>query len=376
MTVWAVNACDQFTSDLAYWRELEALVGDRKSTLNLIFPEIYLKDNPKARIGRINDAMRSYLSQGVFGEISDGFILVERTTASGTRRGIVLAVDLEDYSFEKGAQTPVRSTEATILERIPPRVEIRKNAPIELPHAMLLYDDKAGAVLKSAASGRVLYDFELNMGGGHVRGTYINNPQEVISAFYGLENYGNLLFAVGDGNHSLATAKTCWEQLKPTLAPEEIKTHPARFALCEAVNIYDPALVFEPIHRLVKTKNIDGFASGLKTGGQNSAYLVIDGKKTRIPFPADIPDGIRRLDGYISSFLSEYGGEVDYIHGEEELAAFTRRGGAGVLLPAIEKSDFFRLIAEGGNLPRKTFSMGEACEKRYYIEAKKIEQSI
>lgn len=372
MTLWAVNACDQFTSDADYWKRLESLVGESKSTLNLVFPEIYLKDDPETRIERINTAMRSYLTDGVFKTVEGGFVLAERATASGTRRGIVLAVDLEDYSFENGAATPVRSTEATILERIPPRAAIRKNAPIELPHIMLLYDDKNNAVLNSVKLGQTLYDFDLNMNGGHIRGTFINNPEEVISAFYGLCGKDNFLFAVGDGNHSLATAKACWEEKKLALSAEERETHPARFALCEAVNVYDPALTFEPIHRLVKTKNINAFASGLKTCGGGSAYLVIDGKKTRVPFDADIPAGIRRLDKYIAEFLSVYGGEVDYIHGERELAALTKQGGAGVLLPAIKKDDFFSLISAGGNLPRKTFSMGEGDEKRYYIEAKKI----
>ncbi|MDE6104805.1 MAG: DUF1015 domain-containing protein, partial [Clostridia bacterium] len=299
MPLWAVNACDQFTSDLNYWHNLEKLVGNAPSTLNLIFPEIYLKDRPKERIARINETMRAYLDGGIFKTVKDGFIFVERTTAnSGTRRGIVLAIDLESYSFEKGAKTPIRSTEATILERIPPRVEIRKNAPVELPHVMLLYNDREGVVQKSLKLGETLYDFELNMDGGHVRGTYIKNAQEVINAFNSLDGASDLLFAVGDGNHSLATAKTCWEQLKPTLSEEEAKTHPARFALCEAVNIYDSALNFEPIHRLVKCKNPQKFANGLQTVSPNEAKaeeakLVINGKAVKIPFYKDIPQGIR-----------------------------------------------------------------------------------
>jgi len=180
-----------------------------------------------------------------------------------------------------------------------------------------------------------------------------------------------MLFAVGDGNHSLATAKTCWENIKKGLTPEEAATHPARFALVEAVNIFDPALAFEPIHRLVKTDKAEQFINGLKTKGNKRAYVVVGGKLSEIPFCDDVPDGIRQLDKYIDGFIAENGGEVDYIHGEQEIKELSRLG-AGVILPAIAKDDFFRLIVTGGNLPRKTFSMGEGNEKRYYIEAKKL----
>ena len=326
MHFWAVNACDQFTSDLSYWQSLEKSIGERESALKLVFPEIYLKDNPASRIANINDTMRSYLI-----------------------------------------------SEATILERIPPRVEIRKGAPLELPHIMLLYDDKSNSVLNAVRRGEVLYDFELNMGGGHIKGTFVENSAETAEKFYSLSKGENpLLFAVGDGNHSLATAKTCWEQLKKTLTDEQKKNHPARFALCEAVNIYDKALFFEPIHRLIKTDKPGEFPRGLITEGNSSAYLVVNGKSEKIPFDGDIPAGIRKLDRYIEDFISEKGGEVDYIHGADELIGFTKGGGAGVILPAIKKDDFFRPYGKGGNLPRKTFSMGEGNEKRYYIEAKLI----
>jgi len=371
MRLWAVNACDQYTSDSGYWQHVESLVGDSPSTLNLIYPEIYLKDNTAARIDRINKTMQAYLDGGIFKTVTGGFILVERTTAlSGTRTGIVLAIDLEDYSFASGAKTPVRSTEATILERIPPRVQIRRNAPIELPHVMLLYSDEEGKVLNSVRLGQTLYDFELNMYGGRVKGTYICNPSEVTAAFYSTAKDG-LLFAVGDGNHSLATAKTCWDELKATLSEEEKRSHPARFALCEAVNIFDPALSFEPIHRFIKCSDPEKFAQGLNLDGGGTARLIIGGRQTEINFPADIPSGIRQLDDYVSHYISENGGEVDYIHGEHELKSLTENGGVGVLLPPIAKNEFFSLISRG-TLPRKTFSMGEGNEKRYYVEAKKI----
>ena len=377
---WATIACDQYTSDGAYWQKLESFVGDKPSTLNLIFPEIYLGDNDSQRIARINENMRKYLASGVFRPYT-GLVLVERTTRSGTRTGILLAVDLEEYSFRPASKAIVRSTEATILERIPPRVAIRKDAPIELPHIMLLYDDAYGEVLAAAERGEKLYDFELNMGGGHVKGTAITNGEEVISQLMRLsripesvKKYGRaeeLLFVVGDGNHSLAAAKQCWDDLKSSLTPEEREVHPARFALAEAVNIYDPALRFEPIHRFVKTDKPDLFLKGMPSGGSGRAVVVIDGKRGAVHFPENIPEGIRALDEYITTFITTHGGSVDYVHGADEVAALSGDG-VGILLPAISKNDLFRLVIEGGNLPRKTFSMGDGDEKRYYIEAKAI----
>lgn len=374
MKYWAVNACDQFTSDYAYWEEVERITNGKHSTFNLIFPEIYLKDNPEKRIASANANMDKYLKEGVFKTVKDGFVLVERTTESGTRTGLVFAIDLEDYSYEKGAKTPVRSTEATILERIPPRVEIRKNAPVELPHIMLLYNDPEDAVLNAVERGEVLYDTELMMNGGHIKGTYVKNAVQLTEKFYSLvaDKEDKFLFAVGDGNHSLATAKTCWENIKPTLTEAEKENHPARFALIEAVNIFDKSLNFEPIHRLVKIADPEKFAKGLKLEGAGTALLALGGKTQKIAFPEDIPAGIRLLDNYISEYLKENGGEVDYIHGDKELIAFTVAGDAGIILPPIQKGDFFDLISKGGNLPRKTFSMGEGNEKRYYVEAKLI----
>lgn len=377
MSRWAVNACDQFTSDAEYWHKLENYVGGAPSALNLVYPEIYLKDDTEGRIERINSTMHSYLEGGIFTPLTGGFVLVERRTRSGVRTGIVLAVDLEDYSFEKGATSLIRSTEATILERIPPRVRIRESAPIELPHVMLLYDDPTNSVLGCVKRGKKLYDFDLNMDGGHVTGTYIDNAEEVRETLCRLtdgDRYGNgqkLMFAVGDGNHSLATAKTCWEELKPTIADEDWATHPARYALVEVVNLYDPALIFEPIHRFVKTDRVEKFIKGLKTSGDGCAYIVSGGKRTAIAFNSDVPEGIRQLDAYIAEFIAECGGETDYIHGDDQLDRLSASG-VGISLPPIKKDDFFRLIVTGGNLPRKTFSMGEGNEKRYYIEAKKI----
>lgn len=380
LSAWAVIACDQYTSDGEYWRNLKAFVGDKPSTLNLIYPEIYLNYDTEGHIKRINENMYAYLNGGIFRE-AEGLVLVERTTQSGTRTGIVLAIDLEDYSFTKGVRSLIRSTEATILERIPPRVKIRQHAPIELPHIMLLYDDRDGRVLSSVRRGNPVYDFALNMGGGHVTGTMIANPEDVVANLMSLADisvcmskYGSsdrLLFVVGDGNHSLATAKTCWDNIKASLPEKERRNHPARYALVEVVNLHDRALKFEPIHRLVKTDKPDLFVRGLDLCGEGRARVAVGGRRAAIRFPKDIPAGIRALDDYISRFLKSHGGEVDYVHGDEDAISLSREGVA-VLLPAISKDDLFRLVIQGGNLPRKTFSMGDGNEKRYYIEAKAI----
>ncbi len=374
MSAWAIIACDQFTSDGEYWRNLKAFVGDKPSALNLIYPEIYLNYGMQERIERIYSSMNSYLSSGIF-KSQTGLILVERTTQSGTRTGILLSIDLEDYSFDAHSHALIRSTEETILSRVPPRVEIRKNAPIELPHVMLLYDDKDNTVLNCAGRGKTLYDFELNMCGGHVRGTLISNPEEVVEKLYALaeKNYGdeNILFVVGDGNHSLAAAKACWEDIKGGLSEEERQNHPARYALVEAVNLHDKALKFEPIHRFVKTDKPDLFFHGLNLGGDGKAVLAVGGRRGAVHFPADIPQGIRALDEYIAAFIEKNGGSVDYIHGADKVKELSQSG-VGIMLPAISKDDLFRLITRGGNLPNKTFSMGESNEKRYYIEAKAI----
>lgn len=379
MSAWAVVACDQFTSDEEYWRNLRSFVGNRPSTLNLIFPEIFLGFNDEGRIKRIDGNMREYLDGGLFRE-EKTLVLVERTTQSGTRTGIVLAVDLEDYSFERHTGALIRSTEETIAERIPPRVAIRKDAPIELPHIMLLYDDASCKVVSSVVRGKKLYDFELNMGGGHVVGTAVANPDEVLGNLYSLADmsadahggeHSRPLFLVGDGNHSLAAAKACWEEIKVSLSQSERLAHPARYALVEVVNLYDGALRFEPIHRMITTQKPDLFVKGLDLGGDAKAVVAVGGRCGAVRFPADIPAGIRALDEYIASFIQRHGGSVDYIHGKEMLKSLSRSG-VGIILPPVAKDRLFSLVASGGNLPRKTFSMGDGNEKRYYIEAKAI----
>ncbi len=389
MSKWAVIACDQFTSDREYWKKLENYVGESYSTLNLIFPEVYLKDEPEKRIKSIKEKMTEYKANGVFKKLPEGFILVERQTPyADSRYGLILSIDLENYSFEKKSSALIRATEATILERIPPRVKIRQGAQIEFPHIMLLIDDKENSVMGELISNKQslekLYDFDLNMGGGHLKGYFISDTEKVINSLNQLiddevltQKYGRverLLFAVGDGNHSLATAKCCWEELKKTLSVEEQENHPARFALCEVVNLYDEGLKFEPIHRVVFGVDAKKFISGLTLNGQVRAQIVLDGKETEITLGETLPGGIASLDEYISQYIKENGGEVDYIHGKNELITLTKENDncVGILLPAMDKNDMFSLIINGGSLPRKTFSMGEGVEKRYYVEGKEI----
>lgn len=377
MAAWAVIACDQRTSDRAYWNALDALVGDKPSTLRLTLPEIYLEDEDcPARIARISEEMHAYRARGIFRTLPPGFILVQRQTRfSPLRTGIVLAVDLEAYSYEKENDALIRATEATILGRIPPRLKIREAAELEFPHIMLLYEDMANAVVSAARAcrGERLYDFELNMGGGHVCGDFIADTAPVLAAFDKLVKDG-LLFMVGDGNHSLATAKAAWENIKRDLPEAERAAHPARYALCEAVNIYDQGIRFEAIHRLVKGVDPDAFARGLRPFGSAEGGLCVHGRHIPLGVAEEVPAAVAAVDAYIAGYLKERGGSVDYVHGEEAVRAYTEAhpDSVGVLLPAMEKSALFGLVKRGGSLPRKTFSMGESEEKRYYIEAKEI----
>ena len=378
MSKWAVIACDQHTSDPAYWQELEEYVKDAPSALRLTLPEIYLSDDCSDRIAAIARSMRAYREKGIFRKLDKGFVLVERSTPfSPARFGLVLAVDLEAYSYEAGAKAQIKATEATIVERIPPRLKIRESASIEFPHVMLLYDDPADSVLGpwKGAPLEVLYDTELNMGGGHVTGRRLPDTAAVISAFEKLEK-GGMLFMVGDGNHSLATAKAAWDKIKATLSEEEREAHPARFALCEAVNIHDAGIRFEAIHRLVKGVDAEDLsrAFAARAQGEGSATLYAGGRGTRVRVPAAAAEAVAETDRIIAAYIAEHGGSVDYVHGEEALRALTAEnaGYVGIALPAMDKSELFDQVLRGGSLPRKTFSMGESEEKRYYMEGKEI----
>ena len=388
MSAWATVACDQFTSEKEYWDKLEKFVGTKPSTLKLVLPEVYLKEY-ESRIDTINSNMYKYLDSGIFKDEIEDFILVERSTPyQKTRLGLIVAVDLEEYSYEKGKKPRIRATEGTIIERLPPRMKIRENAPLEFPHIMLLIDDKDKTIIEPlfANSQKLekLYDFELNMGGGHIKGYRVNNSKAVKEKILKLldkqtliKKYGRseeFLFAVGDGNHSLATAKNCWENLKKTLPKEKLENHPARFALVELVNLYDEGLCFEPIHRYIEGIDTEKFVKNLPTSGKDFGGVMISGQKSPYYVSFDIAVAVKTVDDYITKYISEYGGNVDYVHGENSLKALTEKNknSVGILLPKMKKETLFLSVMDNGSLPRKTFSMGEAVEKRYYIEGKKI----
>ncbi|MBP5242082.1 MAG: DUF1015 domain-containing protein, partial [Clostridia bacterium] len=328
--------------------------------------------------------MEKYLANGIFRKLAPGIVLTERTTryTEEKRYGVVLAVDLEEYSFASKSEADIRASEATVPERIPPRVKIRQGAKLELPHVMLLYNAKeedvlGEAIAKSAQGGlEELYDFELNRDGGHLRGWFLPQEQaeKITENLYAATGEGKMLFAVGDGNHSLATAKTCWEEIKKTLSEEEQKTHPARYALCEAVSIYSPALTFEPIYRFVAGGNAASSAE-LIAAAQEKIPCKSEKKGNLLSFIGEynVPRLLRALDGVIAEHIKNFGGTVDYVHGKEELAALVEKtGGVGFLTSAISKDAFFASVEADGALPRKTFSMGEGEEKRYYTECKEI----
>ena len=381
-------ACDQFTGDKNYWATLEKTVGDKPSALNLIFPEIYLSGGVDERIKRINHNIENYIAGGVFQELPEGFILSVRETPYVKRRiGIIGAVDLDEYEYGKKTSSLIRATEGTIEERIPPRLKIRANAAAEFPHVMVLYDDEKREIAeyyyKNRAKYQKLYDITLNMGGGRVEGYFIPDVKDVLSRFSALlnksrlvEKYGRedkFVFAVGDGNHSLATAKAHWEKLKTELSEDKIKNHPARYALAEFNNIYDDGIYFEPIFRFISGVNADKFVSGLMDTdcGNAKAYF---GKTVALTGKNSLPDGIRATDAYIKDYIAKNGGEVDYIHGEKEIKKMVDndKNSVAVLFEKLKKEDLFKYVSENGAFPRKTFSMGEGIEKRYYLEGRKI----
>jgi len=289
MEKWSVVACDQYTSEPEYWEKTEQIVGNAPSTLRLILPEVYLEsDNVDARIADIHKNMDKYLADGFFDEYKNAMIYVERTTADGVRAGIVGAVDLEEYDYRKGSKSSVRATEATVVERIPPRIKVRDGAPLELPHIMILIDDAKRTVIEKLSakkdSLKKVYDFELMQGGGHIAG-YLLGEEDIaavtaaldalgnadeFNAKYGLENEPVMLYAMGDGNHSLATAKEYYEQLKREDPDKDMSDHPARYALAEIVNLHSDALRFEAIHRIVTGVDVEKLLSALTTALETS----------------------------------------------------------------------------------------------------------
>ena len=375
---WAVVACDQYTSEPQYWKEVEDFVGDTPSAFNLILPEVYLSKDNSERINKINKNMQNYLQNGVFNEFDNTFVYVERTLADGKlRRGVVGLIDLESYSYKKGEKALIRSTEATVLERIPPRVEIRKNAPLEMPHIMLLIDDAGETVIEPLAEKtddfKKLYDFKLMQNSGSIKGFAISeaaaeNMQTALNAL--IENTDDkMLFAVGDGNHSLATAKECHELNK---------TENSRYALVEVVNIHDKSLEFEPIYRVLFGVNPETVINDFleKTGGE---YFGEDAQKFTCVYGENVreisvkPTGklaVATLQNYLDKNPQ---GETDYIHGEDVVYSLCKKENTlGFIFSGMQKSELFDAVKQDGALPRKTFSMGNASDKRFYIEAREI----
>lgn len=416
---WSVIACDQYTSQPEYWKKAEEIVGDVPSTLKLTLPEVYLEsDKEEKRVLAIHQNMKEYLESGMLKEMPAGFVLTKRSFGKEhSRYGLVVEVDLETYEYKKGEHSLVRPTEMTVEERIPPRLRVRQQALIELPHIMLLIDDPEKSVIEPlverADSFEQIYDTDLMLNGGHISGWMIPEGKEtdaimnkvemlaepeVFRRRYGLkEEYPLLNFAVGDGNHSMATAKAAWEAMKENLTEEERKTHPARYCLCEIVNIHDESLLVEPIHRVLFGVEKEEFFAAAKMYYEGKgcrieitqqdevvpyaseqehcfAYCDKDGKGMFKVYKPIWGIAVASLQTFLDAYLAEHKEtKIDYIHGVDVVEQLgTQEGNMGFLLPDIYKEDLFRGVITDGVLPRKTFSMGEANEKRYYMEGKVI----
>lgn len=395
---WAVIACDQFTSEPSYWQRVKEQVGDSPSTLSLIIPEVFLNES-EVRIPKINKAMDDYLND-VLSCRENALIYIERTQSDGSvRRGVMLAVDLEAYDFNKGSTSLIRATEGTVLERIPPRVKVRRGASLELPHVLLLIDDDKKTVIEPIADNKATYetayDFELLEDGGAIKGYYLPESEYLrienallklvdeteIERRYGKKDLPALLFAVGDGNHSLATAKTAYEEIKAKLGDSALN-HPARYALVEVENLHDDALQFEPIYRVMFNVEpekvlyeLNNYAQNLKGNEKEQTVEYFIGEKSGV-IKFSHPEKqltVGTLQDFLDIYVKKYGGEVDYIHGEDSTKALAKQGGAiGFIFSGMEKNQLFKTVIFDGALPRKTFSMGHARDKRYYIECRKI----
>ena len=400
MTKWSVVACDQYTSEKDYWLDVEKIVGNNPSTLNLTIQEIYLaEENINERIENINNNMKQLMNENFFNEYPNSMIYLRRKQKDGKiREGIIGMVDLEDYSYETGSTSMIRATEKTVIERIPPRVKVRENASLELPHIMILIDDEKRKVIEplynKVTENNKVYDFELMKDGGHITGYLLDDAlaDEVITNLESLcdkEYYNNkynvntndiLLFAMGDGNHSLATAKACYENLKKTMTEEEYLNHPARYALVELVNLHSEALEFEAINRVVFNVNPEHLLNELHkyyeisdnegqklyyTYKDKEGYLYIKNPKSNIT--------VGSLQIFLDEYLKEYGGKIDYIHGDDVTKNLSKEdGNIGFILEPMQKNELFKTVMLDGALPRKTFSMGHSNDKRYYLECRKI----
>ena len=376
---WSVVACDQYTSEQKYWDDVKNIVGEYPSALNIILPEIYLSDDNSNAINSINENMKSYLDNGVFETYENAMIYVERESNNTKRLGIVGVIDLEDYDYNKGSNALIRATEQTVLERIPPRVAIRKDAPLEMPHVMLLIDDKERKVIEPLTNKKAdfekAYDFELMQGGGHIEGYFIDKDaqtlvQDALESL--LDGDNDMLFAVGDGNHSLATAKECY-RLNPT--------EQNRYALVEIVNIHDNSIEFEPIYRVMFNIDVENFmtkfmeAHAVSAGDDTHDYECVTkngSEHITVKATAKLPVGT--LQVFIDEYLKAHPEvKIDYIHGEQVVYDLCKEDNTlGFIFEGMGKDDLFPAVSADGSLPRKTFSMGHAHDKRYYIEARKI----
>ena len=393
LTAWACVACDQFTSQPEYWQEVALQVGDKPSAYRIILPECYL-DKSAELIPGIHRTMANYLADGTLvPAVENGFVLVERITPSGARLGLVGMLDLECYDNKPGSRPLCRASEGTIFERIPPRVKIRQGAPLESAHVMLLMDDPMHSVVEPLYNKRnqlrKLYDFPLMKDGGQLIG-YAVEGDDIPGIYAALERLSGgddpMLFAVGDGNHSLATAKAIWDSIKPTLTPEETVSHPARFAMVEIENIYDDALQFEPIHRVLfgydgdqLLNDLAAFAAAKRESlvdddETQNITIVYEGKEVTLAIPTEHQLAVGDLQNFLDQWLTAHPGvTLDYVHGEAAVRELAMNANTiGFLLPKPDKGMFFEQIRQLGSLPRKTFSMGEANEKRYYMECRKI----
>ncbi len=403
MTKWAVVACDQYTSEPDYWAETEKIVSDNPSTLKLTLPEIYLEqDGVDEKIKNIHSSMEKYLASNIFEEYENALIYIERKQNDGkVRAGIVGAIDLEMYDYRKGSKSQVRATEATVVERIPPRIKVRQGAPVELPHIMILIDDDKKTVVEPLSdvknSLEKVYDFKLMQKGGEIAGWLLGEEQiksvmsaldnlSDLSAFnakYGLSEDNVLLYAMGDGNHSLATAKEFYEQLKANNPGVDLSNHPARYALVEIVNLHSPALEFEAIHRIVTDVDTDKLMAtlteklSLTEQGSDDAQCfmsVKDGVSKKLYVGNELSKlTVGSLQLVLDEYIKGNGGKIDYIHGIEVIESLSKNENSiGFVLPDMLKSELFPTVICDGALPRKTFSMGHAWDKRYYVEARKI----
>ncbi len=377
---WAVIACDQYTSEPEYWENVKVAAGNKPSAFNIVLPEVYLSGDNSAYIEQINKNMQNFLDKNIFNEYPDSLIYVERIQSDGKlRRGIVGKIDLECYDYRSGTNAEIRATEQTVLSRIPPRVEIRKNAPLELPHVMLLFDDVKDRIFTYLAANvnsfKKVYDFALMCGAGSIKGYLLNTQakQTVLSLLQELkEQNDGFLFCVGDGNHSLATAKECYN-----LNPSET----SRYALTEIVNIHDSALQFEPIYRVVfgvePESLINDFvkATGEYSGAEAQKFTCIYGENTReISVKPTAKLAVGTLQAFLDDYIKEHtDAEIDYIHGVASLKKLAaRENTVGFIFDGMQKSELFAAVNADGSLPRKTFSMGHADDKRFYVEARKI----